>query len=115
MDKPGRVAQSATSLTNDPGVQSWIHAWSHTFMEIDHEILSTTILLLPLIQEGLMLGLARLIEILVNRSIYKRKMIIDMKIKKTVTFNGCSIYLFNQNPCIIASCDVLLRPEINCR
>ena len=40
-------------------------------------------------------GLARLIEISVNRSIYNRKMIIDMKIQKLVTFNGCSIYLFN--------------------
>ena len=27
---------------------------SHTFVEIDHEILSTVILLLPLIQEGLL-------------------------------------------------------------
>ena len=41
------------------------------------------------------LGLARLIEISVNRSIYKRKTIIDMKIKKSVTFNVCSVYLFN--------------------
>ena len=41
------------------------------------------------------LGLARLIEISVNRSIYKRKTIIDMKIQKSVTFNGCSVYLFN--------------------
>ena len=38
------------------------------------------------------LGLARLIEISVNRSIYKRKTIIDMKIQKSVTFNGCSVY-----------------------
>ena len=42
-----------------------------------------------------LLGLARLIEISVNRSIYKRKTIIDMKIQKSVTFNGCSVYLFN--------------------
>ena len=41
------------------------------------------------------LGLARLIEISVNRSIYKRKMIIHMKIQKSVTFNGFSVYLFN--------------------
>ena len=40
-------------------------------------------------------GLALLIEISVNRSIYKRKTIIDMKIQKSVTFNGCSVYLFN--------------------
>ena len=31
------------------------------------------------------LGLARLIEILVNLSIYNRKTIIDMKIQKSVT------------------------------
>ena len=41
------------------------------------------------------LGLARLIEISVNQSIYKRKTIIDMKIQKSVTFSGCSVYLFN--------------------
>ena len=32
-------------LTADPGVASAIPAWSHTFMEIDHEIISTVILL----------------------------------------------------------------------
>ena len=48
---PGRVAQSVTclatdaSLTADPGVASSIPAWSHTFMEIDHEIISSVILL----------------------------------------------------------------------
>ena len=48
---PGRVAQSVTCLatdaclTADPGVASSILAWSHTFMEIDHEIISTVILL----------------------------------------------------------------------
>ena len=41
------------------------------------------------------IGLARLIEKSINRSIYKRKTIIDMKIKKSVTFYGCSVYLFN--------------------
>ena len=47
----GRVAQSVTclatdaSLTADPGVLSSIPAWSHTFVEIDHEIVSTVILL----------------------------------------------------------------------
>ena len=40
-------------------------------------------------------GLARLTEISVNRLIYKRKTIIDMKIQKSVTFNGYSVYLFN--------------------
>ena len=48
---PGRVAQSVTCLatdaclTADPGVASSIPARSHTFVEIDHEILSTVILL----------------------------------------------------------------------
>ena len=32
-------------LTADPGVASWIPSGSHTFMEIDHEIISTAILL----------------------------------------------------------------------
>ena len=47
----GRVAQSVTCLatdaclTADPGVASSIPARSHTFVEIDHEIISTVILL----------------------------------------------------------------------
>ena len=43
-----RVAQSVTCLATDasltdadPGVASSIPAWSHTFVEIDHEIIST--------------------------------------------------------------------------
>ena len=49
------VTQSVTCLatdaclTADPGVASSIPARSHTFVEIDHEIISTVILLLPLI------------------------------------------------------------------
>ena len=48
---PGRVAQSVTCLTTDacltadPGVGSSIPARYHTFVEIDHEIISTVILL----------------------------------------------------------------------
>ena len=48
---PGRVAQLVTclatvvSLSADPGVASLIPARSHTFVEIDHEIISTVILL----------------------------------------------------------------------
>ena len=48
---PGRVAQSVTclatyaSLTADPGVASSILARSHTFVEIDHGIISTVTLL----------------------------------------------------------------------
>ena len=49
--EPGRVAQSVTCLstdaclTADPGVASSIPARSHYFVEIDHEIISTVILL----------------------------------------------------------------------
>ena len=48
---PGRIAQSVTCLATDacltaiPGVASSIPARSHTFVEIDHEIISTVILL----------------------------------------------------------------------
>ena len=48
---PGHVAQSVTCLatdaclTADPGVASSIPAGYHTFVEIDHEIISTVILL----------------------------------------------------------------------
>ena len=38
----------------DPGVMSLIMAGLHTFVETDHEIFSTVILLHPLIQEGLL-------------------------------------------------------------
>ena len=47
----GRVAQSVmclatdASLTADPGVVSLIPTQSHAFVEIDHEIISTIILL----------------------------------------------------------------------
>ena len=47
----GHIAQSMTSLatdvclTVDPGVVSSISDLSHNFMEIDHEIISTVILL----------------------------------------------------------------------
>ena len=46
---PGRVAQSVTCLatdaclTADPGVASSIPIRSHTFVEIDHEMISTLI------------------------------------------------------------------------
>ena len=35
-----RLAQSVMCLTADQGVASSITAWSHTFVEIDHEIIS---------------------------------------------------------------------------
>ena len=49
--EPGRLAKSVmclttdASLTADPGVVSLISAQSHTFVEIDHEIIFTAILL----------------------------------------------------------------------
>ena len=49
--EPGRVAQSVTCLatdaclTADPGVAISIPARSHTFVEIDHEVISTVVLL----------------------------------------------------------------------
>ena len=49
--KPGHVAQSVkclatdASLTADPEVASSIPARSHSFVEIDHEIISMVILL----------------------------------------------------------------------
>ena len=51
LESPGRIAQSVTclatdvSLTADLRVASSILAWSHTFVEIDHEIISIVILL----------------------------------------------------------------------
>ena len=42
--------------------------WQHSFMEIDHEIFSTVILSLPLIQEGqFLVSGGRMCTILVNR------------------------------------------------
>ena len=41
----GHVAQLVKCLTADPGVESLIPAHSHTFREIDHEIISMVILL----------------------------------------------------------------------
>ena len=51
IERPGRVAQLVTCLatdaclTADPGVASSIPVRSHTFVEIDHEIISAVILL----------------------------------------------------------------------
>ena len=53
IDLPGYVAQlvtcvtADTCLTADPGVASSIRAQSHTFVEIDHEIIAMAILLPP--------------------------------------------------------------------
>ena len=40
-----RCLTAGMCLTADPGVACWIPAWSHTFMEIDHEVISTAILI----------------------------------------------------------------------
>ena len=51
MHLPGCIALRVTCLTADmcltadPGVANLIPAWSHNFLEIDHEIISTAILL----------------------------------------------------------------------
>ena len=49
----GPLVQSVVSKTADPGIASSILTWSHTFVKIDHEIISMAILLLLLIQEEL--------------------------------------------------------------
>ena len=41
----GNCLATDACLTTDPGVASSISAWFHTFVEIDHEIISTVILL----------------------------------------------------------------------
>ena len=55
VDLPGHVAQTVTCLTTDacltavPGMASSILAWSHTFVEIDHEKYLRSFSPLPLI------------------------------------------------------------------
>ena len=57
-DAAGKVAQSVTCLTADtrlnadPGLACSIPAWSHTFVEIIHELISTFIL--RFLSEGLL-------------------------------------------------------------
>ena len=51
---PSPVARLVVSLSADAGVTSSMLALSHTFVEIDREIISMVILLLLLIQEGLL-------------------------------------------------------------
>ena len=45
ISSPGRVAQSVLCLAADPGFASSFLALSHTFVEIDHEIIRKAILL----------------------------------------------------------------------
>ena len=68
---PGRVAQSLTCLatdaclTADSGVASLILVRSHTFVEIDHEMISTVILLPS--TDSFKKGCSYVHELLVNR------------------------------------------------
>ena len=73
---PGRVAQSLTCLatdvclTADPEVASSIPVRSHTFVEIDHEMISTVILPLSLIHSR---------RVVVS---YKRKYVHELLVKR---------------------------------
>ena len=51
--EPDLLAQLVTHPTADQGVTSLVPARSNILVEIDHEIISTVILLLPLIPGGL--------------------------------------------------------------
>ena len=73
--KPGRIAQSVTCLatdaclTADQGVASLIPVRPHTFVEIDHEMISTVILLLLIHSRRVVVSYKRkyVHELLVNR------------------------------------------------
>ena len=68
-------------LNADPGVQSLIPARSHTFVAIDHEIISTVILLLPLIQEGVVVS-------------YKRKYVHEVPVNHSVKLAQEKVWLY---------------------
>ena len=73
--QPGRVAQSVTCLatdaclTADPGVARSIPVRCHTLVEIDHKMIFTAILLLPLIDSRRVVSYKRkyVHKLLVNR------------------------------------------------
>ena len=69
-NKPASVAQLDAPSDWRPGSHGFnpCWGWQHSFMKIDHEIFSTVILSLPLIQEGqLSVSGERMCTILVNR------------------------------------------------
>ena len=68
---PCEVGQSVTCLTADLGVTSSIQAQSHTFTEIDHDLISTVILLPS----------ANSQRVVVN---YKRKYVHEVLVKRLV-------------------------------
>ena len=69
----GRIAQwirclsADMCLTADPGVVSLISAQSHTFVEVDHEIISTTILLFSANSRRIVVSYKYVHKVLVNR------------------------------------------------
>ena len=67
--EPASVAQLDAPSDWRPGGRGFNpRGWQHSFVEIDHEIFSTVILSLPLIQEGqLSVSGERMCTILVNR------------------------------------------------
>ena len=68
--KPASVAQLDVPSDWRPGGRGFNprRGWQHSFVEIDHEIFSTVILSLPLIQEGqLSVSGERMCTLLVNR------------------------------------------------
>ena len=70
MAEPASVAQLDAPSDWRPGGHGFNphRGWQHSFIEIDHEIFSTVILSLPLIQEGqLSVSGERMCTILVNR------------------------------------------------
>ena len=68
---PGSIAQSIMCLTAGPGVASSIPARSHTFVVIDHEIISTAILLPSADSRRIVVSYKQkyVHEVLVNRSV----------------------------------------------
>ena len=65
---PASVAQLDAPSDWRQGMFNPRQGWQHSFVEIDHEIFSTVILSLPLIQEGqLLISGKRMCTILVNR------------------------------------------------
>ena len=76
--------QSVVSPTADPGVASLIPDQSYTFVEIDYEIVSTVILLLPLIQEGLLSPSSTDSRRIIVSYMYKQKYVQKVLVKGIV-------------------------------
>ena len=61
------VVQLVTCLNEDPGVASALPGLSHTFMEIDHEIICTVILYPSADSRRVVVSYKQKYEVLVNR------------------------------------------------